>query len=835
MLNIPALLLALVTSTASAEEWPVPERIGPADELVITGENHGDSARIVILRIDDAASVDYWTRVNEERVVGKGPFTLSMSIAALRTPRGRALDVSALERLIVFDTGEDGDVEIDTVRLREAPDYGADVIALDLGPKGSAVYPGFTAIEPSDPRLEAKALKPLRRPSGDALIQDGMEGVDRLTLHVENGLWRVALFVQDQGEWEYLPHPLEQRILINGQIVLDQRLDAERWIEKVYLAGRDEEYRPGQDVFETVGRRRSGLIDTLVDVEDGRVVIQFDGPARAARYLAGVVVAPFENRDTIGEIQASRAQRMEERWRIAERSDQEPSRLWAVTVPGGFVSLHLPGARLLDYSYAPPQRSGFPLPLDVRVGRWHLSRPDTAANELVIDDRHLSSDLALDPLRPRSFWLSGRIPPSTSPGLYEGMLNGQFIGIEVLDYRRPSLSESIGIYLDDLPFEVWFKGVFPEQRACDLALLESFGLTTIAPVLATPKGDGLGRFRADLTEAASFSFSPPFLAYTPAKRLEQAIGSEMLPQHLAEVDRHTDAPVYWSIADEPHNLGRGYGDLIRKIRRLRQARPEIRLAGHLNYRGDDEIAGLFDLALINSGYGLDEQRVTALKRGGTRPWLYNMGHPRLAAGFYLWRIGAEGYVQWHGRMPTADPFDPTDGREADVQLLYPTNKPCQGDIDRDLIAMAEGVEDLRWLRWLEQEASQNAGASRLLQELRRTIPVDWTAAKSLKNERLQGIRARITELARRLLLIPSTAAEGIVQDATHAAFCHRSRLHCSWRLCWQSDRSHSAKRARLDRTRYAERRRAGAVSKGRPALGGLHARSGTWGRSFRGG
>ena len=78
----------------------------------------------------------------------------------------------------------------------------------------------------------------------------------------------------------------------------------------MYLEGSGEEYRPGQDVFAAIGRRCSGLIDSLIPVEDEQIDIRLEGPARAARYLAGAVIAPFSDRDVVGETQASRAQRL---------------------------------------------------------------------------------------------------------------------------------------------------------------------------------------------------------------------------------------------------------------------------------------------------------------------------------------------------------------------------------------------------------------------------------------------------------------------------------------------------------------------------------------------
>lgn len=133
---------------------------------------------------------------------------------------------------------------------------------------------------------------------------------------------------------------------------------------------------------------------------------------------------------------------------------------------------------------------------------------------------------------------------------------------------------------------------------------------------------------------------------------------------------------YWSIADEPSNPGNK--DLFLDMHKsFSMLAPEAKLAGHLNSREDRAYLSMFDLVLINDGFGIDVEDVQETQKDEREVWLYNLPHPRAAAGFYLWRSGADGFLKWHGRMPTADPFDPTDGREFDVQLLYPSAQPAR--------------------------------------------------------------------------------------------------------------------------------------------------------------
>lgn len=101
-------------------------------------------------------------------------------------------------------------------------------------------------------------------------------------------------------------------------------------------------------------------------------------------------------------------------------------------------------------------------------------------------------------------------------------------------------------------------------------------------------------------------------------------------------------------------------------------------------------------------------------------------------------------------MPTADPFDPTDGREFDVQFLYPTENPCpeEPDIHRDLYEIMEGIVDYRWMLWLEQKAQTDKQASALLSTLQRTIPDEWEDVPGITPQQLNTWRQQIIELAR---------------------------------------------------------------------------------------
>jgi len=203
------------------------------------------------------------------------------------------------------------------------------------------------------------------------------------------------------------------------------------------------------------------------------------------------------------------------------------------------------------------------------------------------------------------------------------------------------------------------------------------------------------------------------------------------------------------LADEPPR--EQLPDLLAYATQAHQYGP-VDLAGQLNHPEQAMLLPALQVAFINPGYGADVQDVKNLQQQGKQVWFYNLGHERIAAGFYLWRSAASGLLQWHARMPTADPFDPTDGREADFNYLWPEPLPTEADfcgpmdIDERLLQLSEGVEDLRWLTWLDQQAAANPKAALLRERLYNQVPDDWAAAQLVHEHTLDTWRSAVQAL-----------------------------------------------------------------------------------------
>lgn len=802
---ILALYLALAALPAGAQNllpgtvrapfnlsFTQPPQLVPGAELRVTGSNDHKQPLRLVLRLDDGLSFSYATRVNEERFVPVGPFELRLPLHGLRTPSGRLLDMGDLRRLIIFPALGQPAPLLQGVTLEQPVPLPGAAFALDLGPADGPVFPGLTPVDPSDPRLHGRNLQGIRRPGGDALLADGILGIEWMTLPAAAGRWQVTLWTEDLGEWELLPVLLRQRIRLNGRTIVDFRRTPEQWLREVYLGGGAFEALRDGDAWEVIGQRRGGRVTAEVEVGTGGLMIELAGD-RQATYLAAVVVEPAGGQ-AWRQVEATRAARFRSLWRsqAAEtRAAPRRAQLWqvpfgapvtpasrpqgrvrpVVAAPGTWATLEflaLAPQTQADARFEATAPAGWQA--DLRAAQWQFERPNTAATELAPRPTRLRAEphgLGLAAGLPRRLVLRLAVPADARRGLHggkvevvtgDGRLSAPF-EVEVVAASLPTPDVPIGVYLNEPAHFRWFKdmaGLQDQAAACDLDRLADLGLTGVAAPTPDPFApDATAGLVAALARARDAGFRLPILDYRTAKRLEARLPTAEAAARLIAAGSAVAAaglPLpLWSVADEPSNPG-GTGTALEALAAaLHSANPSAKLAGQLNAPGDRTWLPHLDVALVNSGFGVDGRDIANLRALGVAPWFYNMGDYRLAAGFYLWRVGAEGYLQWHARMPTADPFDPTDGREGDVQFLYPSVEPCPArpDLHADLLLLNEGILDLRWLRWLEGQAARSAEAARLLRQLRTDVPDRWAAARARAGD-LDRWRGRITDLARRL-------------------------------------------------------------------------------------
>lgn len=760
--------------------------------LVVEGRIEGTEPVTLVLRIDDDRSTDYGSRANIERTTAPGPFRWDIPVTGLRSTDGRALRTDALRRIILFRTG----LSPVTAQLRAEPARGlpGGASGFSFGPVDAPLLPGFERVAPGDPRLAGERMRAIRRPGVDPLTASGIDGVRTVRLAVPGGPLRVTLWTEDPGEWELLPHPLRRRIVVAGRVVRDETLSPEEWLTRRYLAGRDREWRPGDDAWTLYGVHRGGRVTVEVEPRPGEgLLIELSGEGPGARHLSAVLVEPASlNGAALAEVEARRAEWHRAAWTIRPEEEGPPIPVFALDGEDPTEPLRFVGAaggpafaafaltsrkeRRVSASIA---WSGRPLPASLHAAQVRLERRDVGRNVLVPAEEILRADVSVLPVRtdrPRRYDMVVHVPPDAEPGLRRGEIVFVARGIrrtipfeaEILPVRLPPTPAPVGFYLDEPPHLAWFGGdreARARRLACDLAVLRRFGLTGNAPAFSTPSPQDRSAFLADARIAAEQGTAGPWLAYAPFKRAVAAQGLAGAAALAATLDRESEAAglpkTVWSIADEPSNHDGAKGPKPVEIAAaMRAAAPRALLGAQLNNPGDVRHAGVLDVAIVNPGFGIDPARIEALRALGPRVWLYNAGRPRLAAGYWTKLVGAERYLQWHARMPTADPFDPTDGREGDVQIFMPSTEPCAGtgDLHRDLFRLAEGVLDRRWMEWLDGRPEPEAAALRT--ELVSRFGKIWTAAAKIPDAELDRFRRDAAALARRLNLPPGQGPEG---------------------------------------------------------------------------
>lgn len=751
----------------------------PLAEIVLRGENRGDRPHRVLLRVDDAPAPAYAERANVERLVPPGPFTLRLRAALLATPRGRPLAPAGLRRAIA-DAGP-APLRLAVLAIEAPPALPDGARGWSFAPEGAAPLAGMEAVGPADPRLGGRP-RAVRRPGEDPVLARGLAGVTRFAAPLPPGRWRLALWTEDPGEWETLPAVLERRIRANGRDILLERRTPEAWVTGRYLAGRDApEPGPADTPWASLGARRGGRVEAVVEVGDSGLLLELAGHPQAATHMAALVAEPAEAPPRAAPaVEAVRAARFAEAWPVLAqppalpppaalelRLDSAPE----AVAPGGTAVLRFaaraPSAAPATASLA--WAEGEALPATLLRGQWRWRRPAPETPGLVLSAAQLRADmagLALRPDLPRPILAVLRIPEDAPPGLRrlrlhlataDGAAAAAEAAIEVLPLRRPGPAARIGVFLDLAPHLSAFaetRAAAWRQAACDLDTLRGLGLTAIAPPFSPPEEAALPRFAAELAAAtARFPGAPP-IAYTPLRDLARRHGPAAAAEAAARVGAEArrlglPAPA-WVVADEPHGAGRGPAALA-LVAAMRAADPAALLAGFLNHPADRALALRLDIALVNHRFGADAADLAALRAAGVAPWLYNLPRLRLGGGLHLWRSGAAGLLQWHARMPTADPFDPTDGREGDVQFLWPTHEVCGApDLDAELLDLAEAAEDLRWLAWLEAAAAAAPEAAALLARLRHAVPPRWQDAAALPEGMPDAMRNAAAALARRL-------------------------------------------------------------------------------------
>ncbi len=765
--------------TTAEQDFSPPQAFAADQELVVTGTNPGPKPITVYLRVDDVNSKNWNSRVNTTLTVPPGPFTLRSPVSSWVTPSKARLDRTQVTRIVVSLGDGEGTIKLGDVHVAGGSPVPKDALALRFAPADISV-PGFETVTKNDPRLYPAGRDLVRTPN-DPLLSSGLNGVRTITVPwTKSPTATVTLWTEDQGEWEYFPHSLHRSFVINGQVALQEDYTPDQWEKQVFDRGLWQEAMIDGGPWEVYARRRAGLVTATVPVIDSKIVVQInsDQPPNDG-YIAAMVIAPGASNAAADAVEAWRKERYLERWPVVDKP-VDPALAQGVTLrvlpagtprsqhpawdPAWPTQTRLRAARgtlvSLDFiafsdvsDVTPDVALKLPVGITgaVRWGKWTYMRRGGGENSLSITSDVLEGDMSQLRIAsgvPRRMNVSFTVPDTASgtvPVVLAMNINGHAVearaDVEVVPLTLPPTRTPVGYYMAAPNPDFWFPpapAAADRLMACDLRALRGFGLTGLSPDLVPPTAEQRARYLDQTRLAKDAGFSPPFFDYVSVKLLTDRLGVQAMGEAVAATETALTAaglPLpLWSIADEPQNLPNPMADLTRLRDAIRLYAPSAKISGQLNDIKDAPFLKLFDTVLVNTGYGVSAKGFADMRAQGVTPWLYNMPDLEAAAGFMLWRVGAEGYIQWHARAATADPSDPTDGREPDFMFLPLTADRCQPvpSVDALVVATGDGITDLRLLQWLDGRASADPKAKALRDEIFAALPGDWASFEKAK-------------------------------------------------------------------------------------------------------
>lgn len=785
--------LAGARLTAS-QDFSTPVAFDANQELVVSGDNTSGKPVTIYLRVDDVNSTNWYSRVNTTTTFPPGPFVLRSPVSSWVTPSKARLDRTKVKRIVVSNGEGEGPIKLNDLHVEAGSPVPPDALALRFAPSADIQVPGFETVLPNDSRLSRPAGV-LIRTQNDPLLSSGLNNIDTITIPwTKSSVATVSLWTEDQGEWEYFPHSLNRTITINGQVILQQSLTPGEWVDQVYKRGLWREAMIDGGPWEVYAKDRSGLITATVPVIDGKIVVQLqsDQPPNNG-YLAAMVIEPGNSDTAVDAIEDWRRKRYLERWPVVDKPvdpalakdvtlrilpagaprSQHP--FWDPSLPfqanfraprGGVVSIDFLAFSnqddlMPDVSVTAPDGI---TPL-VRWGKWTYMRRGVGENSLSITSDVLDGDLSHMRVVngvPRRLNVTFTVP-DTARGTLPVTLALDIAGtrvearamVEVIPVALPLPDRPVGYYMAAPNWEVWFPPAPDEAdrgMACDYNALRAFGINGISPDMVMPTPDKLARYVQQMSLVKQAGFLPPYFDYTSVKYMQEAVGFAKIGPNIASAQRALAAAglpnPLWSIADEPPPGEAGFAEFKGIRDAIKASAPDAAISGQLNDTKQRALLPVFDTVLVNDGFGVSASGFQQMRAQKVIPWMYNMPDFRAAAGFLLWRTGGRGYLQWHARAWSGDPRDPTDAREPDYAML-----PLSGDrcapaptIDALVITTSEGIEDLRWLQWLEERASGDSKARALKEALTDAVPADWAAFQKTPPS-LPALRDKIIDFA----------------------------------------------------------------------------------------
>ncbi|MFM2129128.1 MAG: hypothetical protein RL477_674 [Pseudomonadota bacterium] len=203
--------------------------------------------------------------------------------------RDPALIISAAER--VSQAVKETLSSLKVVQLKIDRDFRppAGVMAFDFAPADAKTHSGFRRVLPNDPMLAGRQMQAIRRPGEEAdILGDGVTGVERISVDMPDGEYRVTLMTESTGDATTSLAPFGEKIVANGKSIGVSQATPDNWLKQSVLSTK------GLGGFQTATERQGGAVTVTVRVTGGKLNLGFDmgGGDSLKTYLTGMIVEP---------------------------------------------------------------------------------------------------------------------------------------------------------------------------------------------------------------------------------------------------------------------------------------------------------------------------------------------------------------------------------------------------------------------------------------------------------------------------------------------------------------------------------------------------------------
>ncbi len=219
---------------------------------------------------------------------------------------------------VISQAADDAMTSLKIIKVSVLADFqlAQNALGFDFGPADGDTMPGFTRVTASDPRLANQPVRALRRPNGDPLLTDGMEGLRRFSVDVPNGRWRVVLLTDNTGVDDQTVQPFGGALNINGVRLNVARQTPDNWVDEAFLGRSRPNLRAPSDNASAesltqptalegglldqarqsaTGTRTGGMIVTDIDVDKGAISLDIQDLIAGNSYITGLIIEPAED------------------------------------------------------------------------------------------------------------------------------------------------------------------------------------------------------------------------------------------------------------------------------------------------------------------------------------------------------------------------------------------------------------------------------------------------------------------------------------------------------------------------------------------------------------